>query len=153
MRNLYSMTSNQRAILGLTRATRDTTGNLPPLPSIVPDTMAPVVRQVEDGERELTRMRWGMPGLAQSGGAPVQGGTSRPSAPRWPTSKPATPPCSVARNYRRMDGAKDERPCRSQSWPPCPGPKRARRPERAIPAMSASEPHLSTGRVAFRHPI
>lgn len=45
------MTSNQRAILERTRATRDRTGNLPPLPAIYPDSMAAVVRQAEDGER------------------------------------------------------------------------------------------------------
>jgi putative SOS response-associated peptidase YedK len=37
---------------------RDTTGNLPPLPAIFPDQMAPVVR-VSEGARELTMMRWG----------------------------------------------------------------------------------------------
>ncbi|WP_043367198.1 SOS response-associated peptidase [Belnapia sp. F-4-1] len=85
MCNLYSMTSNQRAILGLTRANRDTTGNLPPLPSIFPDTMAPVVWQAEDGERELTIMRWGMPGPAQSSGAPVTNirNTRSPHWRRW----------------------------------------------------------------------
>jgi len=57
MCNLYSMTSNQRAILDLTRATRDGTGNQPPLPAIYPDSVAPVVRQAEDGARELTMMR------------------------------------------------------------------------------------------------
>jgi putative SOS response-associated peptidase YedK len=38
MCNLYAMTSNQRAILEQTRATRDNSGNLPPLPAIYPDT-------------------------------------------------------------------------------------------------------------------
>lgn len=40
---------------------RDSTGNLPPLPGIFPDMMAPVVRTAKDGERELTMMRWGFP--------------------------------------------------------------------------------------------
>src|SRR5829696_6482964 len=39
---------------------RDNAGNVPPLPAIFPDQMAPVVRTV-DGERELIRMRWGFP--------------------------------------------------------------------------------------------
>lgn len=43
-RNLYSMTSNQRAILELTGATQDRAGSLPPLLAIYPDSMAPVVR-------------------------------------------------------------------------------------------------------------
>ena len=38
----------------------DRTGNLPPLPGIFPDRMAPVVRSSADG-RELTMMRWGFP--------------------------------------------------------------------------------------------
>ena len=34
----------------------------PPLPAIFPDPMAPVFR-INDGERELTMMRWGMNGI------------------------------------------------------------------------------------------
>lgn len=60
MCNLYSLTRGQAAILEFTRAAIDRTGNLPPMPGIFPDTMAPVVRNTEDG-RELTMMRWGMP--------------------------------------------------------------------------------------------
>src|SRR5580692_11762099 len=37
------------------------TGNLPPLPAIFPDKMAPVVRTAPDGVRELIMMRWGFP--------------------------------------------------------------------------------------------
>jgi putative SOS response-associated peptidase YedK len=40
---------------------RDTTGNLPPLPGVFPDYMAPIVRNAPDGMRELTKARWGMP--------------------------------------------------------------------------------------------
>lgn len=40
---------------------RDLTGNLPPLPGIYPDTMAPVVRTAEDGVREVAMLRWGFP--------------------------------------------------------------------------------------------
>jgi|tagenome__1003787_1003787.scaffolds.fasta_scaffold20988082_4 putative SOS response-associated peptidase YedK len=58
MCNLYSMTTNQKAIRDLFKVTRDTTGNLPPLPAIFPDQLASVVR-VNEGERELTIMRWG----------------------------------------------------------------------------------------------
>jgi putative SOS response-associated peptidase YedK len=85
MCNLYSMISNQRAILELTRTTRDNTGNLPPLPAIYPDALAPVVRQAEDGERELTMMRWGMPGPEQYGGHPVTNirNTRSPHWRRW----------------------------------------------------------------------
>ena len=44
MCNLYSITKNQAAIRDLFKVARDTTGNLPPLPAIFPDQMAPVVR-------------------------------------------------------------------------------------------------------------
>lgn len=63
MCNLYSMTKGQQAISDLTRAMRDKTGNLPPLPGIFPDYAAPIVRNHPDG-RELTMARWGMPSPA-----------------------------------------------------------------------------------------
>jgi putative SOS response-associated peptidase YedK len=59
MCNLYSITKNQ-AVRDLFRVARNTTGNLPPLPAIFPDQFAPVVH-VNEGECELTMMRWGMP--------------------------------------------------------------------------------------------
>lgn len=61
MCNLYSVTKGQAAIIALTRAMRDKTGNLPPLPGIYPDHMAPIVRNAPDGVRELALARWGMP--------------------------------------------------------------------------------------------
>ncbi|MBB6306194.1 SOS response-associated peptidase [Xanthobacter tagetidis] len=61
MCNLYSLTKGQAAILALSRAMRDTTGNLPPLPGIFPDYSAPIVRTGADGVRELAMARWGMP--------------------------------------------------------------------------------------------
>jgi putative SOS response-associated peptidase YedK len=69
MCNLYSLTKGQAAIIAITRAMRDTTGNLPPLPGIFPDYMAPVVRNAPDGVRELAMLRWGMPGPPQFSGA------------------------------------------------------------------------------------
>jgi putative SOS response-associated peptidase YedK len=71
MCNLYSLTKGQRAILDFVRAVRDVTGNLPPLPAIFPDTMAPVVRTARDGARELAMMRWGFPPPPNLGNAPV----------------------------------------------------------------------------------
>lgn len=71
MCNLYSITNGQAAIIAFTRAIRDTTGNLPPLPGIFPDYTAPVVRNAPDGVRELAMLRWGMPGPPQFGGAPI----------------------------------------------------------------------------------
>jgi len=54
MCNLYSMTKNQRAILDLTHAMVDKTGNLPSLPGIYPDYPAPIVRSGEGGQRGLS---------------------------------------------------------------------------------------------------
>ena len=71
MCNLYSLTKSQEAIRALTRAMRDETGNLPPLPGIFPDTLAPVVRNAPDGVRELAMMRWGFPPPPNLGTRPV----------------------------------------------------------------------------------
>jgi putative SOS response-associated peptidase YedK len=60
MCNLYSLNKGQAAIIALTRALRDSTGNLPILPGIFPDYRAPVVAN-KGGIRELCMMRWGMP--------------------------------------------------------------------------------------------
>jgi putative SOS response-associated peptidase YedK len=61
MCNLYSVTKGQDAIRAFTRATRDTAGNLPPMPGVFPDYSAPIVRNAADGVRELALARWGMP--------------------------------------------------------------------------------------------
>jgi putative SOS response-associated peptidase YedK len=83
--NLYSVTTNQEAIRRLFRVGRDLTGNLPPLPGIFPDYMAPVVTVAEDGARELTMMRWGMPCPPQFGGTHVTNirNTKSPHWRRW----------------------------------------------------------------------
>ena len=60
MCNLYSLTKGQAAILEMTRAMVDRTGNLPPLPGIFPDYPAPILRNGDNG-RELAMARWGMP--------------------------------------------------------------------------------------------
>jgi putative SOS response-associated peptidase YedK len=84
MCNLYSITTNQAAIRALFKVVKDRAGNLPPLPAIFPDGVAPVVR-VNEGERELTTMRWGMPGPPQLGGAPITNirNTASPHWRRW----------------------------------------------------------------------
>jgi putative SOS response-associated peptidase YedK len=85
MCNLYSMTKGQQAIREFTRATADSTGNLPLFPAIFPDAAAPVVRTAASGERELTMMRWGMPGPPQFGAAPITNirNTASPHWRRW----------------------------------------------------------------------
>ena len=84
MCNLYSITRSQEAMRRLFAAARDLTGNLPPLPDVYPDQLAPIVR-VAVGERQLEMMRWGMPGPPQFGGAPVTNirNTSSPHWRRW----------------------------------------------------------------------
>jgi putative SOS response-associated peptidase YedK len=71
MCNLYSITKSQDAIRRLFGVTRDQAGNLPPLPGIFPDGLAPVVRTARDGERELLMMRWGFPPPPNLGTRPV----------------------------------------------------------------------------------
>jgi putative SOS response-associated peptidase YedK len=71
MCNLYSVTKGQQAIREFTRAMGDTTGNLPSMPAVFPDYTAPVVRNVAEGERELTLMRWGFPPPPNLGTQPV----------------------------------------------------------------------------------
>jgi putative SOS response-associated peptidase YedK len=60
MCNLYSITTNQAAIIALFRVMNRYVGNLPPMPGVFPDYPAPVVRNTDHGT-ELATMRWGMP--------------------------------------------------------------------------------------------
>jgi putative SOS response-associated peptidase YedK len=82
MCNLYSVTKGQAAIVELTRAMRDMSGILPPMPEIVPDQMAPIVRNAPDGVRELVMVRWGIPGPPQFGGAPITN-IRNTKSPHW----------------------------------------------------------------------
>lgn len=63
MCNLYSLTKGVQAIRHLAGAMRGPgpETNFPPLPGLFPDGVAPVVRNADDGGRELTMMRWGFP--------------------------------------------------------------------------------------------
>jgi putative SOS response-associated peptidase YedK len=60
MCNLYSITTNQAAIIALFRVINRYVGNLPPMPGVFPDYSAPVVRNTDAGT-EMVTMRWGMP--------------------------------------------------------------------------------------------
>lgn len=71
MCNLYSHTSNVRAIADLVGALRNLAGNLPPQTGIFPDYPAPIVRTDEDGALALAMARWGMPPPPRLGGPPV----------------------------------------------------------------------------------
>jgi putative SOS response-associated peptidase YedK len=67
MCNLYSITTNQAAIIALFRVMNRYVGNLAPMPGVFPDFPAPFIRNA-DAEREMTMMRWGMPPPPRAGG-------------------------------------------------------------------------------------
>ena len=56
MCNLYSITTNQAAIIALFRVVNRYVGNLAPMPGVFPDYPPPVVRNT-GGELEMTMMR------------------------------------------------------------------------------------------------
>ena len=56
MCNLYSITTNQAAIIALFRVINRYVGNLAPMPGVFPDYPAPVVRNTDAGT-EMTLMR------------------------------------------------------------------------------------------------
>ena len=62
MCNLYSVTKGQSAIRDLFSVRHDRAGNLPPLPAVFPDQMAPIVRVEPVGERELVWLAGACPG-------------------------------------------------------------------------------------------
>src|SRR5712672_3974394 len=81
MCNLYSITTNQEAILRLFRVINRYVRNLAPMPGVFPDYPAPVVRNAGD-EREMVLMRWGMPPPPKTGGAPVTN-IRNTTSPHW----------------------------------------------------------------------
>jgi putative SOS response-associated peptidase YedK len=81
MCNLYSITTNQAAIIALFRVINRYVGNLPPMPGVFPDYPAPVVRNTDIG-RELTMMRWGMPPPPRAASVPVTN-IRNTSSPHW----------------------------------------------------------------------
>ena len=80
MCNLYSITTNQAAIIALFRVVNRYVGNLAPMPGVFPDYPAPVVRNTGAG-RELTMMRWGCR-RHRAGGPPVTN-IRNTSSPHW----------------------------------------------------------------------
>jgi putative SOS response-associated peptidase YedK len=63
--NLYSITTNQSAIIALFRVVNRYVGNLAPMPGVFPDYKAPIVRNGVEG-RELATARWGMPSSSKA---------------------------------------------------------------------------------------
>ncbi|MBE7196540.1 MAG: SOS response-associated peptidase family protein [Parafilimonas terrae] len=89
MCNLYSLgRQGPDALRAHFGALHDETGNMPELPAIFPDRMAPVV-VLSEGERTLTMMRWGIPGPKAFGEHPVTN-VRNVASPHWrPWLKPA----------------------------------------------------------------
>jgi putative SOS response-associated peptidase YedK len=81
MCNLYSITTNQAAIIAPFRVINRYVGNLPPISGVFPDYTAPVVRNTGHGT-ELIPMRWGMPPPLRAGGFPVTN-IRNTSSPHW----------------------------------------------------------------------
>lgn len=81
MCNLYSITTNQAAIIALFRVINHYVGNLPPMPGVFPDYPAPVVRNTDTG-REMITMRWGMPPPPRAGNFPVTN-IRNTASPHW----------------------------------------------------------------------
>jgi putative SOS response-associated peptidase YedK len=73
MCNLYSELKGQAALRDLFAVDKadDLAGNLPALPAIFPDNMAPVVRLGDDGRRKLEMLRWGFPPAPGKDNRPV----------------------------------------------------------------------------------
>src|SRR3954452_21449659 len=65
MCNLYSITTNQAAIIALFRVINRYVGNLAPMPGVFPDYRAPIVRNGAE-RRELATARWGMPSSSRA---------------------------------------------------------------------------------------
>ncbi len=111
--DLYSRTTNQQAIRNLAKAMRDVPGNLPSLPGIFPDQLAPVARTGTGRPREIVRARWGMPSPAFAlasrkvdRGVTNVRNTGRPHWRRWlpPASGCLVPFTSFGESSRRPDG-------------------------------------------------
>lgn len=98
--NLYSLTKGQDALRGLFTVSQDLTGNLPSLPGIFPEQMAPVIRAGNDGIRAMEMMRWGFPPPPHAGKQSVTNVRNIASAywrpwlkPEWRCLVPATSFC------------------------------------------------------------
>jgi putative SOS response-associated peptidase YedK len=87
MCNLYSLTKGPQAIRDFARARLGDVGDMPPLPGVFPDYLAPILRNASDG-RELVMARWGMPSplFALKGRKSDPGVTNirNVASPHWP---------------------------------------------------------------------
>jgi putative SOS response-associated peptidase YedK len=67
--NLYSLNKNKESVAKMFGVGHNRTVDIPLLPGIFPNYVAPVVRQAADGDRELVNMNWGFV-LPQPGKTP-----------------------------------------------------------------------------------
>ena len=115
MCNLYSITTNQAAIIALFRVMNRYVGNLASMPGVFPDYPAPVVRNA-GAEREMVMMRWGMPPPPRAGGFPVTNirNTTSPHCRGWLKrwSRCSVPPTLLPEMHRRPI----PRQARRMSW-------------------------------------
>jgi putative SOS response-associated peptidase YedK len=120
MCNLYSLTRTPDELRRAFKAMHDRIGNLPSLPAIFPDQLAPVVRTTREGERELTMMRWGFPPPPALGPRPVTNVRNLKSPywrgwlePRFRCLVPATSFCEYTDNRPKVPhwfALSDDRP-------------------------------------------
>jgi putative SOS response-associated peptidase YedK len=82
MCNLYSIKTDQAELRRTFGVIKDNAGNLPDLPGVFPDQMAPVIR-LQDGERELLQMRWGFPSPPNVPGNHAVTNVRNGSSPYW----------------------------------------------------------------------
>jgi putative SOS response-associated peptidase YedK len=82
MCNLYSITTNQEAIIRLFRVMNRYVGNLPPVPPACFLTIRRRWCVMPGGERELIMMRLGMPPPPRAGGFPVTN-IRNTTSPHW----------------------------------------------------------------------
>jgi hypothetical protein len=111
MCNLYSITTNQAAIIALFRVVNRYVGNLPPMSGVFPDYPAPVIRNTDNGT-ELVTMRWGMPPPPRTGGLPVTN-IRNTFSPHWrgwlkPESRGLVPANSFAEYAPSPNGARNQ---------------------------------------------
>src|SRR4029079_18148820 len=81
MCNLYSITTNQEAIIRLFRVLNISVVSLAPRLGVFPYYPAPVIRNTDAGT-EMTLMRWGMPPPPRTAGPPVTN-IRNTSSPHW----------------------------------------------------------------------
>lgn len=110
MCNLYNVTTTRDAVLQFTKAFHDKAGWNEASFDVYPNTLAPIVRVGEDGQREIVRATWGMPtppayikgnydpGVISAMSTPHIGGAGlgRPAA-AWCRSPPSPNPTRRAR--------------------------------------------------------